>query len=193
MKLTDYISTQLILSHNQIQKNKKLSKEYIRDKTFNSFKHHKNNYINSFETLKNEENMRNDENKLFLRLYSKTKKLYPTKITGTFKDLISRYENNNYKIPDLSDNKNIFSQNPFLSEGIELEQFYRAINMQKKFKKKQKHLDFIKKEMQMIESISYDKSHNLTDKDKNKIENNKKNGIIIFSLIIFVIKSKKKN
>ena len=174
MKLTDYISTQLILSHNQIKKNKKISKEYIRDKTFNSFKHHKNNHINSFETLKNEENIRNDENKLFLRLYSKTKKLYPTKITDTFKDLISHYENNNYKIPDLSDKKNIFSQNPFLTEGIELEQFYRAINMKKKFKKKQKHLDFIRKEMLMIESISYDKSHYVIDKDKDKTDKNKK-------------------
>ena len=182
MKLTDYISNQLILSHNQIRKNKKISKEYIRDKNFTSFKNHKNNQINSFETLKNEEIMRNDENKLFLRLYSKTKKLYPTKIKDTFKDLISRYENSNYKIPDLSDKKNIFSQNPFLLEGIELEQFYRTINMKKKFKKKQKHLNFIKKEMLMIESISYDKSHNVTYNDKNKTEGNKKNREINYLL-----------
>ena len=182
MKLTDYISTQLILSHNQIRKNKNISKEYIRDKNFNSFKNHKNNHINSFETLKNEEIIRNDENKLFLRLYSKTKKLYPTKIKDTFKDLISKYENSNYKIPDLSDKKNIFSQNPFLLEGIELEQFYRTINMKKKFKKKQKHLNFIKKEMLMIESISYDKSHNETYNDKNQTVSNKKNREINYLL-----------
>ena len=46
--------------------------------------------------------------------------------------------------------------------------------MKKKFKKKQKHLDFIRKEMLMIESISYDKSHYVIDKDKDKREKNKK-------------------
>ena len=173
MKLNDYyIYTQMILSHKQIKKNKNLSKEYIRDKKYNSF-NNSNNRNNSYENLKIEENMLNYENQLFRRLYSKTKKLYPTNITKTFKSLISQYENNNYKIPDLSDKKNLFKQNPLLSEGHELEQYFRAINMQKKFNRKQKHINFIKKEMLMLEHITYNRSNDKYHTDNENYVHNK--------------------
>ena len=161
MKLNDYVNNQLILSKYQIKKNKKISREFKRAKVYNSFRQVKHNKFNSFETLKNEEHLLNDENKLFLKLYLKTKKLYPTKITETFKDLINQYNENNYKIPDLSDKKNLFNLNPLLLEGTELINFFRINNMNKKTNKKQKHINFIKKEMLMIESINYNKSNNL--------------------------------
>ena len=114
MKLNDYVYTQLILSYNQIQKNKKLSKEFMRDKTYNSFNHSNNNRFKSVENLKNEEHVLNYENQLFRKLYSKTKKLYPTQIKETFKSLISQYENNNYKIPDLSEKKKFIQPKSFI-------------------------------------------------------------------------------
>ena len=184
MKLNKYINTQLILSQNQINKNKKYSNDYIREKTYNSFKQSKNNIFNSFETLKNEESILNGENKLFYKLYMRTKKLYPTKINITFKDLITHYNHNNYKIPDLSDKKNIFNPNPILLEDSGLVNFYRSVNMKKdKLKRKQKHINFIKKEMLMIENIKYNNSNikfdmrnETSDVYKYKEENNKKRG-----------------
>ena len=159
MKLNDYVTNQLILSNYQIRKNKKISREFKRAKVYNSFRQVKHNKFNSFETLKNEENLLNDENKLFLKLYLKTKKLYPTKITETFKDLIKHYNEINYKIPDLSLKKNLFHQNPLILEGTELTNYFRTNNLNKKLYGKQKHINFIKKEMLMIESINYNKSN----------------------------------
>ena len=177
MKSNNYILNQLIISQNQINKNKKYSNAYIKERAYNSFNQSKNHF-NSFETLKNEEHHLNDENKLFLNLYAKTKKLYPTKINETFKDLITQYGENNYKIPDLSDKKNLFNQNPLLLVGNELEYFYRGINASNKLNlknkndKKKKHINFIKKEMFMIESIVYNKSMKNYGKDDNKNDSN---------------------
>ena len=177
MKSNNYILNQLIISQNQINKNKKYSNAYIKERAYNSFNQSKNHF-NSFETLKNEEHHLNDENKLFLNLYAKTKKLYPTKINETFKDLITQYGENNYKIPDLSDKKNLFNQNPLLLVGNELEYFYRGINTSNKLNlknkddKKKKHINFIKKEMFMIESIVYNKSMKNYGKDDNKNDSN---------------------
>ena len=177
MKSNNYILSQLIISQNQINKNRKYSNAYIKERAYNSF-NHSSNPINSFETLKNEEHHLNDENKLFLNLYAKTKKLYPTKINETFKDLITQYGENNYKIPDLSDKKNLFNQNPLLLVGNELEQFYRGINASNKLNlknkndKKKKHINFIKKEMFMIENIAYNRSMNNYGKDNEKKDSN---------------------
>ena len=173
MKLSDYISNQLIISQKQIRKNKKYSQAYIRERTYNPIKISKNNPFNSFAALKNEENLLNDENKLFYRLYTKTKKLYPTKINETFKGLITQYEKNNYIIPDFSDNNNLFNQNPLLLSGTELEQFYRSLNMKKLIKRKQKHINFIKKEMIMLENINYTRSNNRYNKGDKNIYNSK--------------------
>ena len=177
MKLTNYVSNQLMLTQNQINKNKKFSQEYIREKIYNPITHPKSSIYNSFDTLKKEDkNVLSDENKLFFNLYTKTKELYPTKITETFKDLIKQYANNNYRIPDLSDKKNLFNQNPLLLVGPELEQFYRSVNTQNnsnlenKKIKKNKHVNFINKEMLMIENIIYNRSNGNYDKEKELCE-----------------------
>ena len=177
MKLTNYVSNQLKLTQNQINKNKKFSQEYIRDKIYNPITHPKSSIYNSFDTLKKEDkNVLSDENKLFFNLYTKTKELYPTKITETFKDLIKQYANNNYRIPDLSDKKNLFNQNPLLLVGPELEQFYRSVNTQSNVNlenkkiKKNKHVNFINKEMLMIENIIYNRSNSNYDKEKELCE-----------------------
>ena len=177
MKLTNYVSNQLMLTQNQINKNKKFSQEYIREKIYNPITHPKSSIYNSFDTLKKEDkNVLSDENKLFFNLYTKTKELYPTKITETFKDLIKQYANNNYRIPDLSDKKNLFNQNPLLLVGPELEQFYRSVNTQNnsnlenKKVKKNKHVNFINKEMLMIENIIYNRSNGNYDKEKELCE-----------------------
>ena len=177
MKLTNYVSNQLMLTQNQINKNKKFSQEYIREKIYNPITHPKSSIYNSFDTLKKEDkNVLSDENKLFFNLYTKTKELYPTKITETFKDLIKQYANNNYRIPDLSDKKNLFNQNPLLLVGPELEQFYRSVNtknnlnLENKKIKKNKHVNFINKEMLMIENIIYNRSNGNYDKEKELCE-----------------------
>lgn len=177
MKLTNYVSNQLMLTQNQINKNKKFSQEYIREKIYNPITHPKSSIYNSFDTLKKEDkNVLSDENKLFFNLYTKTKELYPTKITETFKDLIKQYANNNYRIPDLSDKKNLFNQNPLLLVGPELEQFYRSVNTQNNLNlenkkiKKNKHVNFINKEMLMIENIIYNRSNGNYDKEKELCE-----------------------
>ena len=175
MKLTNRIIGQLILTKNQINKNKKLSHGYIRDKTYNPITHPKSSLYYSFDILKREKkNVLNSENKLFLDLYRKTKELYPTKIKETFKDLINQYKNNNYIIPDLSDKKNLFKQNPLILEGHELEQFYKCFNTTNAnnsnekniINKNDKHVDFIKKEMFMLENIVYNRSNGNYDKNK---------------------------
>ena len=177
MKLTNYVSNQLMLTQNQINKNKKFSQEYIREKIYNPITHPKSSIYNSFDTLKKEDKtVLSDENKLFFNLYTKTKELYPTKITETFKDLIKQYANNNYRIPDLSDKKNLFNQNPLLLVGPELEQFYRSVNtknnlnLENKKIKKNKHVNFINKEMLMIENIIYNRSNGNYDKEKELCE-----------------------
>ena len=176
MNLTNHVIGQLILTKNQLKKNKKLSNGYIRDRTYNPITHPKSSLYNSFDILKKEnKNVLNDENKLFFNLYTKTKELYPTKIKETFKDLINKYTENNYKIPDLSDKKNLFNQNPLLLVGHELEQFYKCfnsknstnnLNEKNKTNKNNKHINFIKKEMIMLENIVYSKSNGNYDKEK---------------------------
>ena len=173
MNIRNYISSQLLLTNNQIKKNKKYSKGYIKDKTYDSITHPKTSQYSSFDaSKKDEKNMLNDENKLFFNLYTKTKELYPTKITETFKDLITKYRDNNYKIPDLSDKKNLFKQNPLLFVGTELEHYYRGINtannlnLKTNVSKKNKHINFIKKEMLMLENIIYNRSNGSYDKNK---------------------------
>ena len=175
MKLTNRIIGQLILTNHQIKKNQKLSHGHIREKTYNPITHPKSSLHYSFDKLKSEKkNVLNDENKLFFNLYRKTKELYPTKIKETFEDLINQYKKNNYKIPDLSDKKNLFKQNPLLLAGHGLEQFYKCfnttntnnLNPKNKINKNEKHLDFIKKEMIMIENIVYNRSNGNYDKNK---------------------------
>ena len=182
MKLNDYLINHSVLIRNQIQKNKKISQDYIKEKRYNSFKQSKYNTFNSIEIPKNREHLLNDENKLFLKLYNKTKKLYPTKINETFKDLINQYVSNNYKIPHFIQDKNLFNQNPLLLTGSELDQYYKNINRSSLRNKKtriEKHVNFIKKEMLLLENIIYSRSNNNTnnffneDDDSNFKENKK--------------------
>ena len=173
MKWNNYLFTQLIFTQNQIKKNKKLSREYIRERNYKSFNKKSLNPLDSFEILKKEENVLANENKLFFDLYTKTKKLYPTKIDETFKDLISQYNNNNYKIPDLSDKKNLFNQNPLLLEGSDLQRYYKGMNILNKTNneiRRKKHINFIKKEMFMLENIAYSRSNKYYGKDLELVE-----------------------
>ena len=100
-------------------------------------------------------------------MYSKTKKLYPTKVEETFKDLILQYQNNDYKIPDLSDKKNLFNQNPLLLVGRDLDQFYMYNDKSAKTKLSKKHINFIKKEMMCMEKVI-----NKNNQNQNILTNN---------------------
>ena len=108
-----------------------------------------------------------DENDLFIQLYTKTKKLYPTKVEETFKDLILQYKNNDYKIPDLSDKKNLFNQNPLLLVGRDLDQFYMYNDRIASTKLSRKHINFIKKEMMCMEKVI-----NKNNQNQNILTNN---------------------
>ena len=114
MKIRDYLLNQKFLIKNQIEKNNKLINDFL-SKTHQPFKLTKNKAIilsnpNKSSSIhrKNDKDIMieqiKDENKYFNQLYSTTKKLYPTKVEETFKDLINQYQNNDYKIPDLSEN-----------------------------------------------------------------------------------------
>ena len=167
MKITDYLLNQKFLIKNQIEKNNKLINEFL-SRTHQPFKLTKNKAIilsnpnKSFSIhQKSEKDIMieqiKDENKYFNQLYSTTKKLYPTKVEETFKDLINLYQNNDYKIPDLSEKKNLFNQNPLLLVGRELDHYYMYNEKNKKHNKKQKlnrkHVNFIQKEMLFMEKM----------------------------------------
>ena len=176
MKIRDYLLNQKSLVRSQIEKNNKLIKELILSKSPQSFKlrkekekidslyNPKNISLKTFNAIqKKKEKDRiaeqiKEENKLFIQLYGKTKKLYPTKVEETFKDLIHQYRINDYKIPDLSDKKNLFNQNPLLLVGRDLDQYYMYSdkiknNNNSKYRLNRKHINFIKKEMIFMEKM----------------------------------------
>ena len=105
MNLSNYLHNQSTLLKNQLNKNRKLVNELIIPKTQNSINISKDKIINPYDTIIPNENLNEikNENNYFIQLYEKTKKLYPTKVEEVFKDLILQYQNNDYKIPDLSD------------------------------------------------------------------------------------------
>ena len=160
MNITNYLLNQSSLVKNQLNKNHKIVKELILPKTQNYMNKDKN--ISVYEVMHPKKDITQiikNENDLFVELYSKTKKLYPTKVEETFKDLILQYQNNDYKIPDLSDKKNLFNQNPLLLVGRDLDQFYmyndknKNNDIEAKTKLSRKHINFIKKEMLYMEKI----------------------------------------
>ena len=167
MKITDYLLNQKFLIKNQIQKNNKLINDFL-SKTHQPFTITKNKAIifsnpNKSSSIhqKSDKDIMieqiKDENKYFNQLYSTTKKLYPTKVEETFKDLINLYQNNDYKIPDLSEKKNLFNQNPLLLVGRDLDHYFMyniksKIN-NKKNKLSKKHVNFIQKEMIFMEKM----------------------------------------
>ena len=183
MKITNYLLNQSSLVKNQLNKNHKLIKELILPKTKNYMNNtSKDKNISVYEVMhprKNITKILKNENDLFIELYSKTKKLYPTKVEETFKDLILKYQNNDYKIPDLSDKKNLFNQNPLLLVGRDLDQFYMYNNknnnndIEEKSKLNRKHINFIKKEMLFMEKI-LNQNNEINKKDKS-VSNNKTN------------------
>ena len=109
MKIRDYLLNQKALVRNQIEKNKKLIKELILSNGPHSFKlrkekenvdslyNPKNISLKTFKAIQRKKEKDRiseqikEENKLFIQLYEKTKKLYPTKVEETFKDLIYQY------------------------------------------------------------------------------------------------------
>lgn len=190
MKIRNYLLNQSSLVKKQLNKNQKLVKELILPKTHISLNLSKDKSISvhyAIHPKKNVTEILKDENNLFIQLYAKTKKLYPTKVEETFKDLILQYKNNDYKIPDLSDKKNLFNQNPLLLVGRDLDQFYMYNEKIKKPDSKsktklvsRKHVNFIKKEMLYMEKI-LNKNNQINKKNnKNNLsnENNDKNNNI---------------
>lgn len=188
MKIRDYLLNQKSLVRNQIEKNDRLIKDLILSKSPQSFKlrkekekveslyNPKNISLKTFNAVqKKKEKDRiaeqiKEENKFFIQLYDKTKKLYPTKVEETFKDLIYQYRINDYKIPDLSDKKNLFNQNPLLLVGRDLDQYYMYSdkiknNNNKKNKLNRKHVNFIKKEMIFMEKM-ISKNNDIHNKNK---------------------------
>ena len=163
MKIEKYLLNQSSLMKYQINKNHKLVKELILPKTHNYINTSKDKIISVHDIInprKNIAEILKDENDLFIQLYTKTKKLYPTKVEETFKDLILQYKNNDYKIPDLSDKKNLFNQNPLLLVGRDLDQFYMYNDRKTKTKLSKKHINFIKKEMMCMEKVINKNSQN---------------------------------
>ena len=177
MKISDYINNQSALVKRQISQNHKLIQDIILPITKNSSKDKSVTLYETANPKKNITEILKDENTLFLDLYTKTKKLYPTKVEETFKDLILQYQNNDYKIPDLSDKKNLFNQKPLLLVGRDLDQFYmyneKVKNNSKKIKTKlsRKHINFIKKEMLFMEKI-INKNNEINKKNNNLTTNN---------------------
>ena len=194
MKIRDYLLSQKSLVRNQIEKNNKLIRELLLSKSPQSFKlrkekekveslyNPKNISLKTFKAIqKKKEKDRiteqiKEENKFFIQLYEKTKKLYPTKVEETFKDLIYQYRINDYKIPDLSDKKNLFNQNPLLLVGRDLDQYYMYCNKIKnnsntKYKLNRKHINFIKKEMTFMEKMINKNNdiHNKNNKSKDNL------------------------
>ena len=167
MKIRDYLLNQKFLIKNQIERNNKLINDFL-SKSHQPFKVTKNKAIilsnpNKSSSIhqKSDKDIMieqiKDENKYFNQLYSTTKKLYPTKVEETFKDLINLYQNNDYKIPDLSEKKNLFNQNPLLLVGRDLDHYFMyniksKIN-NKKNKLSKKHVNFIQKEMIFMEKM----------------------------------------
>ena len=176
MKIRKYLLSQSSLIKNQLNKNHKIVKELVLPKTQNSISisKDKSNIMNETNPNKKLAEILKDENQLFVQLYSKTKKLYPTKVEETFKDLILQYQNNDYKIPDLSEKKNLFNQNPLLLIGTDLDHFYmyndinKTNDIKSKTKLIRKHVNFIKKEMLFMEKI-VNKTNELNKKSKNKM------------------------
>ena len=181
MKIEKYILNHSSLLKNQINKNHKLIKELILPKTQNFSNVSKDKTISVHDIInprKNIAEILKDENELFIQLYTKTKKLYPTKVEETFKDLILQYQNNDYKIPDLSDKKNLFNQNPLLLVGRDLDQYYmyndkhRKNDAKTKTKLCKKHINFIKKEMMCMEKVINNKNKLIHNQNQNNLKEN---------------------
>ena len=179
MKLKKYLLNQSSLLKRQIDKNHLLVQEFLSE-TKNNINNSKDKFTSVHDIINPKNNIAEilkDENDLFIELYSKTKQLYPTKVEETFKDLILQYKNNDYKIPDLSDKKNLFNQNPLLLVGRELEQFYmyneKHKNKDTKNKERlnRKHVNFIKKEMLFMEKV-INKNNEINKKSENNLTNN---------------------
>ena len=183
MNINNYLLSQSLLVKNQLNKNHKIVKELVLPKSQNSINTSKEKSISVHDVINPKKNIAGilkDENDFFIQMYSKTKKLYPTKIEETFKDLIVQYQNIDYKIPDLSDKKNLFNQNPLLLVGRDLDQFYLYNDKNKnpdiniKTQLRKKHVDFIKKEMLFMEKMAIN-SGEMSKKHKNSLSNNNDN------------------
>ena len=180
MNINKYLLNQSLKVKNQLNKNHKIVKELVLPKSQNSINISKDKSISVHDVINPKKNIADilkDENDFFIQMYSKTKKLYPTKVEETFKDLILQYQNNDYKIPDLSDKKNLFNQNPLLLVGRDLDQFYmyndknKSNDIKVKEKLNRKHINFIKKEMLFMEKMAINNGE-MNKKDKNSLNNN---------------------
>lgn len=114
-----------------------------------------------------------EENQIFSRFYQKIEEIRNqadkkkldkvSKIESTFSELINKYKDRGYKIPDLSLKNNLFDPSPLLLENTKINDFYKyktkeAIN-------KDKDHEFIDKVLNVIEEKCVD--NNIANKGKN--------------------------
>ena len=128
-----------------------------------------NYFSKTQKDLKFQEEKLKSDNNLFNYLYNITKNLYPRNIEKTFEDLITKYDEKKYIIPELSDEKNLFNPNPLLLVGRDLDNYYLYHSKKGKiFVNDKKHTEFLRKERLCLENTV--QQH--YDIEKNKENNN---------------------
>ena len=119
--------------------------------------------IENFEinqkNLKTESDKIIDENHQFLTSYEMFLKKFPKNYEKEFKDLLEKYKQNGYKIPDLSMEHNLFKINPLLFNDRKINDFYTFFQnkniilkiFNKLKKKKDKYLTCLKNEKKEVD------------------------------------------
>ena len=117
------------------------------------------NFENNQKNLKTESDKIIDENHQFLTSYEMFLKKFPKNYEKEFKDLLEKYKQNGYKIPDLSMKHNLFKINPLLFNDRKINDFYTFFQnkniilkiFNKLKKKKDKYLTYLKKEKKEVD------------------------------------------
>ena len=117
------------------------------------------NFENNQKNLKTESDKIIDENHQFLTSYEIFLKKFPKNYENEFKDLLEKYKQKGYKIPDLSMKHNLFKINPLLFNDRKINDFYTFFQnkniilkiFNKLKKKKDKYLTYLKKEKKEVD------------------------------------------
>ena len=117
------------------------------------------NFESNQKNLKTESDKIIDENHQFLTSYEMFLKKFPKNYEKEFKDLLEKYKQNGYKIPDLSMKHNLFKINPLLFNDRKINDFYTFFQnkniilkiFNKLKKKKDKYLTYLKKEKKEVD------------------------------------------
>ena len=136
--------------------------------------------ITNYESKKNKNmkiyNDKKEETKQFITSYNLIQKekekqnaeIKDQKLVSPFLDLINRYTQRGYKIPDLSTKKNIFSPSLILSDEAKTKEYFKVNKLSKKEKKE---LSYINK----VNRCVIKRKHNIdkqAEKDKDDINEN---------------------